>query len=219
MTGIIYKFTNKIDGKVYIGQTINEYRRYYTHKNADGNSYFHDKIREVGFENFEYEVIFKDEFDNKNDAKIVLDDRERQAILDYMSWNPDFGYNKSLGVGATGVKWKQSEEQKLAQSKRHKGKNISNATRTKISNANKGKDTWNNGKKLSDTHKQLIAKGLTRHKNVYQYDHDGNLIGTYDNIIDAVKHTGCSYASIWRQLNDKISRINKNNFIWKIKIE
>ena len=43
--GIIYKYTNKINGKIYIGQTINEVRRKGEHKAAKEDSYFHKAIK------------------------------------------------------------------------------------------------------------------------------------------------------------------------------
>lgn len=217
MTGIVYKFTNKIDGKVYIGQTINEYYRYNCHKNAKCKSYFHAQIREIGFENFEYEVIFKCVFDNKNDAKIVLEDRERQAILDYMSWNPEFGYNKSLGVGSTGAKFTQTELQKTTMKRIHTGKKLSPETIEKMKNSLKGKTAWNKGKQMSDTTKLKLSKSHAKYKNIQQYDMNNNLIGEFDDINDAEIQSGCCRGAIIGQLNGKIKKPCK--YIWKIKIE
>lgn len=56
--GIIYKYTNKINGKSYIGQTIHQTTRYSRHKQASDNSYFHNAIRKYGFENFEYKSLY-----------------------------------------------------------------------------------------------------------------------------------------------------------------
>lgn len=121
MEGIIYKYTNKVNGKVYIGQTLDEEKRYRDHKYCKGKCvYFHSAIKKYGFENFEYEVIFRDQFDNVNDVKIVLDDRERQAILDYMSWDKSKGYNLTFGGGGSGG-YKHTEEQKSYMSQKFKG--------------------------------------------------------------------------------------------------
>ena len=59
--GIIYKCTNLINGKIYIGQTIKGLkRRKALHEiTADKNRgfYFHNAIRKYGKENFKLEII------------------------------------------------------------------------------------------------------------------------------------------------------------------
>ena len=60
---IIYKATNKINGKVYIGQTINslEHRKSGHERDAHckkkSTVYFHNALLKYGFENFNWEVI------------------------------------------------------------------------------------------------------------------------------------------------------------------
>ena len=59
---IIYKATNLINGKMYVGKTIKKLReRKSAHKheasNCNDNRYFHKAIRKYGFENFKWEVI------------------------------------------------------------------------------------------------------------------------------------------------------------------
>ena len=55
--GIIYKITNKIDGKIYIGQTIFSFDERYKgdiEKNTH-NDYLRRAIQKYGIENFEVE--------------------------------------------------------------------------------------------------------------------------------------------------------------------
>ena len=57
---IIYKATNKINGKVYIGQTEKtlEHRKEVHHRDSERmDTYFYRAIRKYGWENFEWEVI------------------------------------------------------------------------------------------------------------------------------------------------------------------
>lgn len=123
MKGIVYKFTNKVNGKVYIGETTNEYARKSCHKsNHMPNSRFGKALTKYGYDNFEYEIIFSGEFESIEEAKIVLEDRERQAILDHMSWDPNFGYNRSIGMTSTGV----------YRSSWNKGKTLSDAHKKSI---------------------------------------------------------------------------------------
>ena len=60
----IYKITNKINGKVYVGQSIDIEERWKQHEykafNTNGNAYnsaIHQAFRKYGVENFEYQVI------------------------------------------------------------------------------------------------------------------------------------------------------------------
>ena len=100
MRGFIYKITNKINGKSYIGQTIqNVKERFYQHcatkcSKAVSNMAIHRAIKKYGKSNFTVEVI--EEIDSAN-----LNDRERYWIKYYNSYNN--GYNSTKG-GQDGIK-------------------------------------------------------------------------------------------------------------------
>ena len=58
---IIYKATNKVNGKVYIGQTTRDLstrqcQHKWESKNKGGN-YFYRAINKYGFDSFEWEII------------------------------------------------------------------------------------------------------------------------------------------------------------------
>lgn len=96
----IYKYTNKINNHVYIGQSINLEQRQYAHKSSafnekanDYNSQFHQAIRKYGFDNFEYEIIA--ELSNTEYSKEMLDDLEKYFIKYYDSYRN--GYNATPG--------------------------------------------------------------------------------------------------------------------------
>lgn len=62
--GIIYCYTNKINNKKYIGQTINPEQRYNQHKSSaynekdkDYESIFHRAIRKYDWDGFDYEIL------------------------------------------------------------------------------------------------------------------------------------------------------------------
>ena len=100
MRGFIYKITNTINGKSYIGQTIqNVKERFYQHcatkcSKAVSNMAIHRAIKKYGKLNFTIEVI--EEIDSAN-----LNDRERYWIKYYNSYNN--GYNSTKG-GQDGCK-------------------------------------------------------------------------------------------------------------------
>ena len=89
----IYKVTNKINGKVYIGQSVDIGRRWREHMTAKDDIYFHKAIQKYGVENFEWEVI-------EQCKKKDLDEREIYWIEYYDSFNK--GYNCTKGGGCTG---------------------------------------------------------------------------------------------------------------------
>lgn len=89
MKGFIYKITNKVNGKSYIGQTryTVEFRwRQHQHKKDD--TYFHNAIHKYGSANFTVETL--EECDYKN-----LDSREIFYIAKYDTFNN--GYNLTIG--------------------------------------------------------------------------------------------------------------------------
>ena len=100
MRGFIYKITNTINGKSYIGQTIqNVKERFYQHcatkcSQAILNMVIHKAINKYGKSNFTIEVI--EEVESTN-----LNDRERYWIRYYDSYNN--GYNSTKG-GQDGIK-------------------------------------------------------------------------------------------------------------------
>lgn len=92
---IIYCYTNKINGKKYVGQTNNEKRRIREHKSCAFNeksySYnlpFHKAIRKYSFENFIYEKL-EDNLDNQKE----VDEREKYWIKEKQSLIGEHGYN------------------------------------------------------------------------------------------------------------------------------
>ena len=168
--GIIYKITNKINGKVYIGQTIEkrgfkgryEYSgegiergfNYYKHfkaMNKHYNSHLYNAIKKYGFEAFEVD----EEFDIAY-SKEELDKLEIKYIKEFNCLNPN-GYNDQTGGNTHEV----SEITKQKMSKNNSGegnpmygRRHSNEAKELISKANKGKE-------ISEETRQKLSKSLT----------------------------------------------------------
>ena len=93
----IYKITNLCNGKIYIGQSNNIYRRWKDHRcnskntnSADYDSVLHRAFRKYGVNNFSFDII---EECNLKD----LNDREIYWIEYYDSTNLSIGYNLTTG--------------------------------------------------------------------------------------------------------------------------
>ena len=87
---IIYKSTNKVNGKIYIGMTTKSLQeRINGHKkNYKYTTYaFHRALLKYGFENFSFEVI------DTADSVEALINKECLHIKEHDSMNPRIGYN------------------------------------------------------------------------------------------------------------------------------
>lgn len=106
----IYKITNLINGKVYIGQSKNIAHRWTQHRNRPFNplssqydSYFYRTIRKYGLENFTFEVV-------EQCSEEELNSKEKYWIDYYKSNLVNYGYNLTDG-GATATVSKLSNQQ------------------------------------------------------------------------------------------------------------
>lgn len=92
MEKYIYKITNKINGKSYIGQTTNYQRRFREHRNKgygeEPNKPLYNAFDKYGIDNFDFEVI-EDLTENYNE-------REKYWIQYYNTLLPN-GYNIEPG--------------------------------------------------------------------------------------------------------------------------
>jgi group I intron endonuclease len=104
--GYIYKITNILNGKVYIGQTIKTIEeRFRQHIYKAGCTHLHAAIKKWGKENFKIEII-------EEVPKELLDEREIYWISYYNSTDNKIGYNIIKG-GKLGRKeiYKLSEKE------------------------------------------------------------------------------------------------------------
>jgi group I intron endonuclease len=144
----IYKATNTINGKVYIGFDSSWPKRLKKHKidSKFKNYKFHRAIRKHGWDNFKWEVIYQ-----SYDYEHCLKTMESHFITEYDSFTK--GYNSTLGgEGTLGHKKTISEESKKKMSISQTGQIKSIETKLKISKTMSGKSK-------SKIHCKNISKG------------------------------------------------------------
>ena len=183
----IYKTTNLVNGKIYVGQTINKSKYY-----LGSGKLLHYAIKKYGRKNFKCETLCECE------TKKELDKMEQYWIKQLDSTNKKIGYNIDPG-GLGGVKRKLSEEHKQ-----------------KISGTLKGRKAWNKDKKWPEEHKQKISKALKGKKkskeHIENFSKSRTIIFT-DNELDKIfemRNSGISYEKIGKKLNVSTMKI------WKI---
>lgn len=161
---LVYKITNLINGKVYVGQTKGTVEKRWRYHNYDSSRcrYLHNAIQKYGKDNFRIEQI------DTASSQPELNEKEKYWIEFFDCISPK-GYNLKSG----GHKPKYSQESRERMSKNHPdvsgernpryGVSLSESTREKISKAH-------TGKKLSELHKQKVRQNSKRRKSVLNLD-------------------------------------------------
>ncbi len=109
----IYKITNQVNGKCYIGQSVNIARRWRDHKKTSSdasydtyNSSLHKAFKKYGLENFSFEVLEECLQENLNAREVYW--------IDYFnSNNPQCGYNLTLGGDNVSQKCRKLTDEQL----------------------------------------------------------------------------------------------------------
>jgi group I intron endonuclease len=194
--GYIYKITNKINNKCYIGQTSKHYeQRWNEHKNIFNNSNskeynypLYKAFRKYGIDNFMFEILEECNINN-------LDEKEIYWIKYYDSTNSKNGYNQSFG--GSGHKTLDLDENKVIE-KYNKIKNVSKTAQFfKCSNAS-------------------ISQILKKHNIKIISSEEQAKLNAYETIcikngIEIMKFVGINDAAQWIVNNKKTKNI-KNAF-------
>lgn len=223
--GYIYKITNLVNKKIYIGQAIDIQQRWWGHLNCakkQVNTVLYKAIRKYGAANFIIEQI-----DTAN-TKEELNNKEIYWIRKLNSTNDEIGYN--LTAGGTGgdtfslhsLHNKQEIKNKMshAQKRRWEQMPIEDKTRwrQKVSIANKGqvpyckdKYVYNNGKE-----QRYISR-----ENVKEYENAGWIRGslykhsrkTIDKIVKSRNNFYEQYPEKLKERSRKISESKKGHVV------
>ena len=161
----IYKISNTVNNKVYIGQTNypelrwSQHRYSATHLEARNSQVISRALAKHGVENFKFEIIAGAK------TREALNQLEEELIRQYDSRNPERGYNIDYGGGvearAPEIGEKISKSLK-AYYKIHgfplKGRKHSEESKRKMSESSMGKAGTNTGKTFDDAWRSKISE-------------------------------------------------------------
>lgn len=161
--GIIYKISNRVNGKVYIGQTIQPLKsRKKDHLNCIeklSHLVLYKAFKKYGKDNFLWEEI------DHADTKEELDTKEKHYIAFFNAMNKRHGYNMTFG----GEGGRHLEETKQRISNSLKGRVVTEMTREKLSRSLMGKYIQENaswwGRKHTEEEKRKIGQAQLGEKN------------------------------------------------------
>lgn len=234
----VYCLTNTVNGKVYIGQSVNVGKRLTNHKDnaksgRGGCSALYSAIRKYGFENFQVSLVV--ECDRQ-----YLDWFERMAILASGSMTPN-GYNLEFGGNQCTV---VSDETRRKMSLAHKGKKKSpesvrkraiartgiprsDEVKRKISEGNKGKHSSKRklsqalkGKKAHN-HSKIIADVGHNYKAIEDKRNGMFTIDEMSEIIEMQERLGLSFKELASVTKVSVSTLARmfSGKLQKVKME
>lgn len=181
MRGIVYKYTNIHNNKVYIGQTINELKRRESWFNLNApyaGNYINRAREKYGLESFKYEILFEIETDDEVILRDILDDIESKYISLYRAKDSKYGYNLTNG-GKSGT-----------------GQVVTTETRIKMSKVQKGLK-----KPMSYLGKLNISKAHKKprpymRKRIVQLTREGEIIKVWDGVNEAANTLNLNHSNI-----------------------
>lgn len=230
---IIYKITNSINEKVYIGQTIKalnkrwvDHKQYALHKWGT-NVYLYNAMRKHGIDNFKIEALVEtNSQDMLNQLECVLIERYKNEKRSYNirggGSNGKLSEETKRKLSEANKGKKHSEESKRKMSEARKGKKKSEETKRKMSEANKGKvfseETkrklsvvnklkWK-GKKHSEETKRKMSESNKMKRPVYCIE----TFTTYNSVEAAMSTLNISKGSMYRVLKGTIPSTKSYHF-------
>lgn len=211
----IYIHINKINRKVYIGQTSQHppEKRWLNGKGYSGNKHFDAAIKKYGWNNFEHKILYNNlSINEANDLEAFL-------INQYNSTNNKYGYNIKPGgrnsphseqtnklISQSKMGHIVTDETKRKISENHAdcsgknnpryGKHCSEETKQKIRENNRGneqkgvKRSIETIQKMIENHPDFSGYNNPKARSVNQYSLDGKFIKQYSTLKEAGESIG-----------------------------
>nr|DAM78930.1 MAG TPA: intron associated endonuclease [Caudoviricetes sp.] len=220
-TYYIYKATNKINGKSYIGKTVDYKTRVWQHRRCyeKENCKFHDAIKKYGFESFEWDIL--EICNNESDACNL----EIHYIELYNSYRDGYNENKG-GVGGhnarsivcltlDGEYVKRYDSAAEAELK----DGFCNSS-VLLCCKNKQRACQNHLFMFEDDYLKNGARKYekpdrTNMKRVVQCDSNGNFINKFESVKEAAEKTGSNRTTISGVLSKKYKTANGYIFVYE----
>lgn len=186
--GYIYKITNDVNDKVYIGQThLTLQDRWRTHKYAHKKENYplYRAMRKYGMDRFHIELV-------EECSDEALDEREVYWIEQYGSFGK--GYNATMG--GEGHKTYTEEEVRMLWDKGYRVKEIADELNADPATVRSRLETY---EPYKEHHKERYRESYINRKGskaVKQYTLDGEYIATFPSIAEAERQTGVNKAAI-----------------------
>lgn len=196
----IYKITNTINNKVYIGQSSNIEERWKKHRYANDDFTIHKAIRKYGIENFTFSIL-------EECSKEYLNDREVYWINYYNSLEEGYnmipggsngaGYAKGLPVeqyslGGKHIATYDSAKQ-AAEATGIQHTDICRCCREEYARAGLYQWRYKNSKKWITP---IDIQVISIKRKINQYSLEGKFLQQYENLAEASKTTGISKSTI-----------------------
>lgn len=180
----IYKIENKVNGKIYIGSSIDINKRWRYHvsdfeANRHCNSYFQNAWNKYGKDSFEFSII------EILDIKDNIFERE-QYWLDILKPFGNIGYNLCPTTNSYSF-----------------GYSLKGSTIDKLKN-----------RKFTEEHKRNMSINSPKKKSIIQMNLNGELIKIWESSTEACKSLNINTKSLWGCLERIDKRLSVKNFIW-----
>lgn len=199
---LIYKITNCINGKCYIGQTrrsLNE--RLNSHVRERKSRPLYNAIRKYGWDNFQVDILEQCEVEDLNDKEIYWISRKNCLYPN--------GYNLTTG----GNQYSHNQYTKNKISRIRQGIKFSSVHIENIRKSRLGTTIPEEQKrKMSNSHKGVVHSHETREKlklsqphrrEVGRFNSEGILIQKFSSISEAGKMLNCSPGNVSECCNGK----------------